>query len=126
MPYKIWVAIAPITIRQTYTKTGTTPPIAPFSLRSGITSLTSFNSTATDIDFIAGPSPLTASISITAQSSPTAKTVTMTLIVKNITDGTTLSTQGPTGFTTVNTGLTYQWLGDATKVYEVTASASNT
>jgi hypothetical protein len=125
MPYKIWVFSAPITIRQTYTKTGTTPPVVPFTLKSGVTTLTNFSSTSTDTDVINSPSPLTASVSIAVQSIPT-KTVTMTLIVKNITDNTTLSTQGPTGFTTVGTGFTYQWVGNPAKTYEVTASASNT
>ena len=125
MPYKIWVFSSPITIRQTYTKTGTTPPVVPFTLKSGVTTLTNFSSTSTDTDVINSPSPLTASVSIAVQSIPT-KTVTMTLIVKNITDNTTLSTQGPTGFTTVGTWFTYQWVGNPAKTYEVTASASNT
>jgi hypothetical protein len=95
------------------------------NVKSGVTTLTNFSSTSTDTDVINSPSPLTASVSIAVQSIPT-KTVTMTLIVKNITDNTTLSTQGPTGFTTVGTGFTYQWVGNPAKTYEVTASASNT
>lgn len=125
MPYKIWTALAPITIKSTYTKTGTTPPVAPYTLQSGSANIYSISSTATNINYIPGPCPLTASVLVQAQSSPT-KTVTISLIVKNITDGITLSTQGPTGFTTVGTGFTYRWTGAATKIYEVTASASNT
>lgn len=128
MPYQIWVAVAPITIKGTYTRTGTLPqPTVAYTLKSGssVSNLTNIITTGTDIDYVPGPCPLTASVLISAQSSPT-KTVTISLIVKNITDGTTLSNQGPTGFTTVGTGLTYQWTGDATKIYEVTASASNT
>jgi hypothetical protein len=125
MPYKIWVDLAPITIRQTYTKTGTTPPVAPYLLTSGSTNITNYSGTNTDIDYVPGPCPLTASVLIATQTG-TPKTVTISLIVKNITDGITLSTQGPAGFITLGTGYTYRWTGDATKIYEVTASASNT
>jgi hypothetical protein len=125
MPYKIWVALAPITIKGTYTKTGTIPPVVVYNLKSGSTNLTNISNTGTDTDKVPGPCPLTASVLIAAQSS-SIKTVTINLIVKNITDNTTLYNPGATGFTTVGTGYTYQWTGDATKIYEVTASASNT
>jgi len=126
MPYKISTQTKAVTIFQVYTKTGTTPPIAPFVLKSGSTDITNFSlSGNTSTDIVLTPTPLTASVLITNQS-PTPKTVTITLIVKNTTDGTTLSTQGPTGFTTVGTGFTYQWLGINSRTYEVTASAANT
>lgn len=127
MPYKIIARTKPVTIRQTYTKSGAFPPIAPFILRSGSADITNFGSTGTftDTDIVPTPTPLTASVLITQQSA-TPRTVTITLIVKNITDGTTLSTQGPTGFTTVGTGFTYRWLGINSRTYEVTASAANT
>jgi hypothetical protein len=121
---KIWVNIPLLTVNGRYTKTGTTPPTTTYSLRSGATTLTNITSTGTDSDTIAA-GPLTASVLI-ANNPPTAKTVTINLIVKNITDSTTLYNPGATGFITVGTGYTYQWVGDAGKVYEVTASASNT
>jgi len=122
---KIWVAVNNLlTVNGRYTKTGTTPPTVVYSLRSGSTSLTSISSTGTDSDTVVA-GPLTASVLITANP-PTAKTVTINLIVKNITDNTTLYNPGAVGFITVGTGYTYQWVGDANKVYEVTGSASNT
>jgi hypothetical protein len=126
MPYKIWVQEKRATIRSAYTKTGTTPPVATYTLTSGSTSIFNINSDSTTTHIVKAPCPLTASVILNAQTFPTAKTVTISLIVKNITDNTTLSTQGPTGFTTTGTGFTYQWLGLIDKVYEVTGSASNT
>ena len=122
--FKIWVALASTTIRGTYTKTGPTPPTVTYNLKSGSTNLTNISSTGTDTDSVIAPAPLTASVLIVANP-PTAKTITINLIVKNITDSTTLYNPGATGFTTVGTGYTYQWTGDADKTYEVTASASN-
>jgi hypothetical protein len=125
MPYKIWVQEKRATIRSAYTKTGTTPPVASYTLTSGSTSIYNISSTNTNTNIVKAPCPLTASVILNAQSSP-SKTVTISLIVKNITDNTTLSTQGPTGFTAIGTGFTYQWVGLIDKVYEVTGSASNT
>ena len=124
MTYKIWVNIPSLTVNGKYTKTGTAPPIAVYNLKSGSTNLTNISSTGTDTDSVIAPAPLTASVLIVANP-PTAKTITINLIVKNITDSTTLYNPGATGFTTVGTGYTYQWTGDADKTYEVTASASN-
>jgi hypothetical protein len=123
--FKVWIRNT-LTIRGTYTKTGTAPPLVIYNLKSGSTNLTNISSTGTDSDLVEASTPLTASVLITAQSFPTTKTVTINLIVKNITDGTTLYNPGATGFTTVGTGYTYQWTGDPNKIYEVTASASNT
>jgi hypothetical protein len=124
-PYKIWVEQSIATIKTNYTKTGpSNPPSTTYSLISGSSTILSNQASITNTSTVKTPTPLTASIVIATNPAP-IKTITISLIVKNITDGTTLSTEGPTGFTTVGTGFTYRWIGSSSKVYEVTASASN-
>lgn len=115
-------ATTPITFNQRYTRTGASPPVVTYTLRSGSTSLNPVSTTTTRTDIIYETSaPMTASVLISVPSTA----VNITLIVKNITAGTTLSTQGPASFTTTGTGYTYRWTGNANTVYEITASAVN-
>ena len=112
----------PITFNQRYTRTGASPPVVTFNLKSGSTNLANTSATITETDTIyENSAPMTASILISVAGVST----NITLIVKNITAGTTLSSQGPALFTTAGTGYTYQWTGNANTVYEITASAVN-
>jgi hypothetical protein len=115
-------AATPIPIRQRYTRTGATPPVVAYAFRSGSTSIINTSTSTTDNRTIYESTvPLTASVTIAVAGA----SVNLQLIVKNITAGTTLSTQGPNSFSTVGAGYTYQWTGNANTTYEITASAIN-
>ena len=116
-------AATPIPVRQRYTRTGASP-ITAYTFRSGSTTITTTTISTTDNSRIIFEStaPLTASVLIAAG---VGTNVTIQLIVKNITAGTTLSSQGPAVFSATGAGYTYQWTGNANTIYEITASAIN-